>query len=82
MQMSKPKKQGLSVLGKMVYERTVGILRHELLNHIIPVNERHLEHLLKEYIGKYYNTAEHIKALIVNTDLKENLIKQQLPKRF
>lgn len=40
-----------------ICERTVGILRHELLNHIIPVNERHLEHLLKEYIGKYYNTV-------------------------
>ena len=37
-----------------ICERTIGILRAELLNHIIPVNESHLHGLLKEYI-KYYN---------------------------
>jgi transposase InsO family protein len=36
-------------------ERVVGILRQELLNHIIPVNEEHLHRLLKEYIDGYYN---------------------------
>ena len=40
-----------------VCERTVGILRQELLNHIIPINEKHLQYLLKEYIKKYYNTV-------------------------
>ncbi len=40
-----------------VCERTVGILRQELLNHVIPFNEKHLERLLGEYIGKYYNPA-------------------------
>lgn len=33
----------------------VGIIRAELLNHIVPVNQRHLEHLLKEYVNRYYN---------------------------
>lgn len=30
--------------------------RQELLNHIIPLSERHLERLLDEYINDYYNT--------------------------
>jgi len=37
-----------------ICERTVGIIRTELLNNIIPRNEDHLHRLLKEYI-KYYN---------------------------
>ncbi|MTI85703.1 MAG: transposase [Firmicutes bacterium] len=37
-------------------ERVIGILRQELLNHIIPLNEKHLERLLQEYIHCYYNT--------------------------
>lgn len=39
-----------------IAERMNGILRQELLNHIIPINEDHLYRLLKEYICKYYNT--------------------------
>ncbi|GAA0486943.1 integrase core domain-containing protein [Salinibacillus aidingensis] len=37
-------------------ERVNGTLRRELLDHIIPLNENHLERLLKEYIDQYYNT--------------------------
>ena len=37
-----------------ICERTIGIIRAELLNNIIPRNEEHLHRLLKEYI-KYYN---------------------------
>lgn len=37
-------------------ERVIGTLRRELLDYMIPVNERHLEHLLGEYVHKYYNT--------------------------
>jgi len=33
-----------------------GILRQELLNYIIPLNEAHLHRLLKEYVNDYYNT--------------------------
>lgn len=40
-----------------ICERTIGILRQELLNYVIPFNEKHLERLLGEYIGKYYNPA-------------------------
>lgn len=36
-------------------ERIIGILRRELLDHIIPLNEQHLHRLLKEYIEKYYH---------------------------
>jgi transposase InsO family protein len=36
-------------------ERVVGILRRELLDHIIPLNERYLHRLLKEYVDKYYH---------------------------
>lgn len=39
-----------------IAERMNGILRQELLNHIIPFNEAHLHKLLKEYIEEYYNT--------------------------
>ena len=39
-----------------ICERAVGIIRQELLNHVIPINGKHLEKLLKEYIEKYYNT--------------------------
>ena len=38
-----------------ICERTVGILRQNLLNHIIPLSEKHLYRLLHEYITKYYN---------------------------
>jgi len=39
-----------------ICERAIGILRAELLNHIIPMNEKHLKYLLKQYIREYYHT--------------------------
>lgn len=39
-----------------IAERVNGIIRQELTNHIIPINEAHLYRLLKEYINDYYNT--------------------------
>lgn len=36
-------------------ERITGTLRRELLDHIIPLNERHLYKLLKEYVDSYYH---------------------------
>ena len=38
-----------------ICERTVGILRRELFDHIIPMNEKHLKYLLCSYIHNYYN---------------------------
>ena len=38
-----------------ICERTVGILKRELLDHIIPLNDRHLQCLLTEYVSSYYN---------------------------
>jgi putative transposase len=40
-----------------VAERAIGIIRQELLNHIIPINEKHLRYLLREFITNYYNPA-------------------------
>ena len=35
-------------------ERFIGILRRELLDHIVPLDRRHLERLLNEFIDNYY----------------------------
>jgi len=40
-----------------ICERVIGILRAELLNHVIPINEKHLKYLLKEYFNKYYGSG-------------------------
>ena len=39
-----------------ICERTIGILRQELLNHLIPLNQEHIQKHLTEYVEKYYNT--------------------------
>ncbi|MCE5322333.1 integrase core domain-containing protein [bacterium] len=36
-------------------ERIIGILRRELLDHIIPLNEGHLYKLLREYVYSDYH---------------------------
>jgi transposase InsO family protein len=36
-------------------ERFVGTLRCELLDHIIPLRQKHLERLLREFIEDYYH---------------------------
>jgi transposase InsO family protein len=37
-----------------IVERAHGSIRRELLDHLIPINERHLQRLLAEYITRYY----------------------------
>ncbi len=39
-----------------ICERVIGILRAELLNHVIPLNRKHLEYLLRQYFRNYYHT--------------------------
>jgi len=58
-----------------VCERTVGILRRELLDHIIPINEKHLQYLLKEYIDKYYNPVRTHQGIDCHTPI----LKEKLP---
>jgi hypothetical protein len=36
-----------------VAERWVGSCRRELLDHVIPLNERHLKRLLSDYLSYY-----------------------------
>ncbi len=51
-------------------ERVVGTIRRELLNHIIPLNEKHLDKLLKEYVDNYYNTNRTHQGINCQTPIK------------
>ena len=68
-------------------ERLVGTIRRECLDYFIPVNERHLYLILKEFAA-YYNRARPHSALgpgtpeaIVSNVLIRNQ-RHQLPSRF
>lgn len=50
-------------------ERVIGTIRAELLNHIIPFSERHLEKLLDGYINDYYNSHRTHQGLNGNTPI-------------
>ena len=43
-----------------VAERWVESCRHDLLNHIIAVNERHLKRLLSDYVRYYHEDRTHL----------------------
>ena len=43
-----------------VAERWVGSCRRELLNHVIPVSERHLRRLLSDYVHYYHDDRTHL----------------------
>ena len=42
-----------------VAERWVGSCRRELLDHVIPLNERHLRRLLRDYVRYYHLDRTH-----------------------
>lgn len=52
-----------------IAERVIGILRQELLYHIIPINEAHLKLLLQEYIHDYYNPHRTHQGINNNTPI-------------
>jgi len=54
-------------------ERMIGTLRRELLDHIIVLNQRHLERLLREFIQDYYHTARPHQGLGGETPAQETL---------
>ena len=43
-----------------VAERWVGSVRREMLDHIIPLNDRHLRRLGREYLAYYHEDRTHI----------------------
>jgi transposase InsO family protein len=49
-----------------VAERVIGTLRRECLDHVIPVDERHLRTILVEYVH-YYNTERPHRTLRLET---------------
>ena len=49
-----------------VAERVVGTLRRECVDHIIPLGERHLRSVLREYVD-YYNTTRPHRTLELET---------------
>ena len=42
-----------------ICERLVGIIRQGLFDHVIPLNQRHLERLLAEHVEYYNNVRTH-----------------------
>lgn len=52
-------------------ERVNGIIRQELLNHIIPFNKKHLEKLLGEYVHNYYNTNRTHQGINCETPIRK-----------
>lgn len=43
-----------------VAERFVGSCRRDLLDHVIPINEHHLERLMAEYVSYYHDDRTHL----------------------
>ncbi|MCJ7751241.1 MAG: integrase core domain-containing protein [Armatimonadetes bacterium] len=54
-------------------ERFIGTLRRELLDHVIVLNQHHLERLLKEFIADYYHPARPHQGLSGETPLPQPL---------
>jgi len=52
-------------------ERFIGALRRELLDHVIVLNQRHLERLLREFIEGYYHPARPHQGLAGETPVPQ-----------
>jgi hypothetical protein len=50
-------------------ERFIGTLRRELLDHVIVLNQAHLERLLREFIESYYHIARPHQGLAGETPM-------------
>jgi len=57
-------------------ERLFGSLRQEMLDHVIVINQRHLERLLTEFVEKYYHCERPHQGLNGETPIP----RQELPK--
>jgi len=51
----------------------IGTLRRELLDHVIALNQRHLERLLREYLEYYYHPARPHQGLGGETPVQGSL---------
>lgn len=63
-------------------ERVIGTIRRELLDHIIPFNQRHLENLVNEYINKYYNLHRPHQGLDGQTPVRKIIPEPMMAKDF
>ncbi len=58
-------------------ERFISTLRRELLDHVIVLNQAHLDRLLREYIEEYYHVARPHQGLDRDSPVRK--IKPELP---
>lgn len=63
-----------------ICERVFGILRAELLNHVIPFNEKHLKYLLRQYFQKYYHTERTHQGIGCQTPISGDIREKTLSK--
>jgi len=63
-----------------ICERVIGILRAELLNHVIPFNEKHLKYLLRQYFQKYYHTERTHQGIGCQTPISGDIREKTLSK--
>jgi putative transposase len=58
-------------------ERVIGSIRRELLDHVIVLNERHLQRLLQSYLGYYHGYRTH-RALDMDTPIPRPIQRPEL----
>lgn len=58
-----------------IAERVIGTLRRRCLDHLIVLNERHLKHVLHEYIAHYNAKRPHRTLALDSPDRREPQLK-------